>query len=284
MNLSYILLGITVLMCLFTKSRNLMILGIFVVTVSAFCQGIVSPVGIIALLFFSVICHVYFSNNARNKYWRGVLCAIIVTFVVCIMMHIIPGFSNALVVNKVHISRSSSLFSMYLNFDKIITALILYVTGKLFLLERFIDKKSMYQTLYSLLLCTAVLLVPGLLSGYIKFDPKVPDILWLWVFNNLLFVAIGEEIIFRGFVQNSLKSFLGQKVANNYLHVIISSIIFGLAHFRGGIIYVLLASIAGGFYGYTYERTNRIFCAAIVHFGLNLVHFMMFTYPAAILI
>ncbi|MFU7503008.1 MAG: hypothetical protein ACE1S7_06395, partial [Candidatus Tisiphia sp.] len=34
-------------------------------------------------------------------------------------------------------------------------------------------------------------------------------------------------------------------------------------------------------YGYTYDKTNRIICAMMVHFGLNLFHLMLFSYPAA---
>ena len=284
MNLSYILLGLTVLISLFMKNRDFIVLAIVITTISAFGQGIVNIVGISVLLFFFVVCQIYFSKDALNKHLKNLLYVVIVILLGCAITHIIPGFSNALVIEKLRISELSSPFSMYLNFDKTIIALILYVTGRLFLLEKFLDKKSIQQTLFSLLLCLVVILIPGLLLGYIKFDPKVPDILWLWIFNNLLFVAIGEEIIFRGFVQNSLKSFLGKKAVNNYIHIIIASIIFGLMHFRGGIVYVLLASIAGGFYGYTYDKTNRIFCAAIVHFGLNLVHLLMFTYPSSILV
>jgi membrane protease YdiL (CAAX protease family) len=284
MNLSYILLGLTVSISLFMKNRNFVVLAIVITTISAFVQGIVNIVGISMILFFFVVCQVYFSKDALNKHLKNLLYIVIIILVGCAISHVIPGFSNALVIEKLRVSELSSPFSMYLNFDKIIIALILYVTGKLFLLEKFIDKKSIQQTLFCLLLCVVVILIPGLLLGYIQFDPKVPDILWLWMFNNLLFVAIGEEIIFRGFVQNSLKSFLGKKAENNYLHIIIASIVFGLLHFKGGIVYVLLASIAGGFYGYTYDKTNRIFCAAIVHFGLNLVHLLIFTYPSSILV
>jgi membrane protease YdiL (CAAX protease family) len=90
---------------------------------------------------------------------------------------------------------------------------------------------------------------------------------------------MAEEVIFCGFVQTHLKKFLNEKTNFRTLHITITSLIFGLAHFKGGVLYVILASICGWFYGYAYERTNRILCAMLVHFGLNLIHLTLFTYP-----
>ena len=286
MNLSYALLGFTVLTCLFTRHRNFMLLAILATTMASFFQGIVNSIGLVSLLGFSAICYSYFSCETLNKYVKSILFVIISILAACFMMHKIPGFSNALVIDNVHLSPLSSPFSMYLNFDKTIVALILYATSNLCVTEKFIDKKSILQTLTSLLLCAGVLLILGLLSEYIQFDPKMPHILWLWVFNNLLFVAVVEEIVFRGFLQKSLKSFLSPKATHLHLHLhlIIASMLFGLFHFKGGVVYIILALIAGGFYGHTYEKTNRILCATLVHFGLNFIHFLLFTYPALLLI
>jgi membrane protease YdiL (CAAX protease family) len=43
---------------------------------------------------------------------------------------------------------------------------------------------------------------------------------------------------------------------------------------------VLLATVAGLFYGAAYLRTRRIEGAILTHFALNAVHFLAFTYPA----
>ena len=197
MNLSYILLALTGLICLFTKNRNLMLLSLLITTISAFSQGIVNLVGIITLLFFHMICNIYFSYEALNKYWKWVLFVTIVALLAGYMFHLIPGFSNALVIEKVHVSPTSSLFSMYLNFDKTISALILYVAAKLFIVEKLVDKKSLQQSLYTFLLCVGVILIPALLSGYIKFDPKVPDILQLFHLKKILVYSVEiPEILF----------------------------------------------------------------------------------------
>nr|WP_324602901.1 CPBP family glutamic-type intramembrane protease [Rickettsia conorii] len=45
-------------------------------------------------------------------------------------------------------------------------------------------------------------------------------------------------------------------------------------------IYIALSTICGFFYGYAYYKTDKILCSVIVHFGLNLCHVLLFTYPA----
>ncbi|APZ30631.1 MAG: CPBP family glutamic-type intramembrane protease [Rickettsia conorii subsp. raoultii] len=44
--------------------------------------------------------------------------------------------------------------------------------------------------------------------------------------------------------------------------------------------YIALSTICGFFYGYAYYKTGKILCSMIVHFGLNLCHVLLFTYPA----
>jgi membrane protease YdiL (CAAX protease family) len=53
-------------------------------------------------------------------------------------------------------------------------------------------------------------------------------------------------------------------------------------HHHGGTIYVALSFIAGLFYGYAMMLTKRIEASIIVHFIVNLVHILMFTYPYAL--
>jgi membrane protease YdiL (CAAX protease family) len=127
-------------------------------------------------------------------------------------------------------------------------------------------------------------MVPAFALGYITYDPKFPDVLLLWAVNNFFFVCFAEEVIFRGFLQNTLKKVLQPITQNVYLPIGITSVIFGLAHFQGGVSLMVLATIAGFFYGYAYHKTGRILCAMLVHFGLNLFHLLVFAYPAAVMI
>ncbi|WP_331370598.1 CPBP family intramembrane glutamic endopeptidase [Rickettsia hoogstraalii] len=57
----------------------------------------------------------------------------------------------------------------------------------------------------------------------------------------------------RFFLQRTLQNLLPKR---QILAVIIASLIFEVAHFQGGIIYIALSTICGFFYGYTYKQAK----------------------------
>jgi membrane protease YdiL (CAAX protease family) len=84
-------------------------------------------------------------------------------------------------------------------------------------------------------------------------------------------IAIPEEIYFRGWMQNLLERRLGRTGS-----LWLTAIVFGLSHFnkRGAHFngpYVVLASIAGVFYGRAWRARNRIAAAAITHSAVDTV-------------
>ncbi len=88
---------------------------------------------------------------------------------------------------------------------------------------------------------------------------------WLYTF---FFIAIPEELFFRGWMQNLLERRLGRGWA-----LAATAILFGLSHFNkralGLSIFnwrcVLLAAIAGVFYGRAWRRDRRVGASAIAH-------------------
>jgi len=57
----------------------------------------------------------------------------------------------------------------------------------------------------------------------------------------------------------------------------VAAFLFGLAHFDGGIIYVMLATLAGIGYGLAYDLTGRLHYAVWVHFAVNTVRLLAFS-------
>ncbi|WP_373665542.1 type II CAAX prenyl endopeptidase Rce1 family protein [Sporomusa silvacetica] len=47
-----------------------------------------------------------------------------------------------------------------------------------------------------------------------------------------------------------------------------------------GISYSIWGTVAGLGYGWIYQHTNQIESSILAHFSLNLIHFLLFTYPA----
>jgi len=94
----------------------------------------------------------------------------------------------------------------------------------------------------------------------------------------LFFTAWPEEFLFRGLLQN----LLSQSTKSDTAGWLAASILFGASHITNMHFpnwrYVLLASIAGLFYGWTWRKTNSIFASAIVHAAVDILwHFLFLT-------
>jgi hypothetical protein len=211
LNITYILLAFTVSTSLFIRSRKLILCATIITITSALLHGIINLESLLAILSLFGLSYTYFSYGNLSRLLKTILFLIIILLISGFLIHIIPGFANSLVIDKERLSPLSCPFSMYLNFDKTIAALVIYITSGLSILEKPVDKKSILYTTFYLSLCAGFVSILGISTGYIKFEPKLPDILPIWVLNNLLFVCMAEEVIFRGFVQTHLKKFFNKK-------------------------------------------------------------------------
>lgn len=98
---------------------------------------------------------------------------------------------------------------------------------------------------------------------------SIAEIAGAWLIT-FFFVAIPEELFFRGLLQNLLEGHLGSRVA-----LIVTACIFGLSHFNKPLPfnwrYVLMAVIAGIFYGRAWLDRRRLTCSAITHTTVDVV-------------
>src|SRR5271156_382691 len=107
----------------------------------------------------------------------------------------------------------------------------------------------------------------GLWLGFLHFHPLIPSarqVLLAWLFT-FFFIAVPEELFFRGWMQNLLERRVGRVRA-----LLITSALFGLSHFNKRAVhfnwrYVLLAAIAGIFYGRAWRHSRRVATSAITH-------------------
>jgi membrane protease YdiL (CAAX protease family) len=250
--------------------------------VIAYVFGVVNLQGFSALIIFLGICELHSRNFSSREWLNSTVIFIKAAIALCFASHIVPGFHNLLVLNNVKFSPSSSLFNMYLNFDKTMAAVILAAsTAHIWKGFNLLHKEFVKDTLVISLLCIAVIMPLAVLSGYVHYDPKFPPELWLWALNNLLFVCFAEEVIFRGVIQNRLMQIARRLNMPTFIPIFLTALLFGTAHLQGGMMYISLATIGGLFFGYAFHKTGRLVSSIIVHFLLNLTHFLLFTYPAA---
>ena len=125
--------------------------------------------------------------------------------------------------------------------------------------------------LRELIFFAPIVVVLGLALGFIHPHRNLPGIgnallRWILIF---FFTAVPEELFFRGWLQNLLERRVGRRAA-----LVIASILFGLSHFNKRSAhfnwrYVLLATIAGIFYGRAWREHRRIPASTITHASVD---------------
>ena len=114
---------------------------------------------------------------------------------------------------------------------------------------------------------TPIALLLGLSLGFLHAHavwPGMGAIAGAWLFT-FFFIAVPEELFFRGWLQNLLEQRIGRNAA-----LIATALLFGLAHFNKQTAnfnwrYVLLAALAGVFYGRAWRTNRRVGASAVTH-------------------
>lgn len=195
-------------------------------------------------------------------------------------LHRVPGFFNPVAAEGILFSSGAAPVSLRLNLDTAVAGIVLM--GVFCRPMRDAEQwRTMLRRVWPVLPATlAVVLGIGWGLGYVRPDPKWTAYSAFFLLSNLLITCVTEEAFFRGFLLAGFARILGRWQAGAAIALVLSAVLFGLAHARGGLPLVLLATIAGLFYGDAWQRTRRIEGAILAHFALNAVHFLVFTYPA----
>jgi CAAX protease family protein len=132
-------------------------------------------------------------------------------------------------------------------------------------------------TLGSFLIFACIAIPLGLKLRFIVFAPQG----WRWSssiglsIGILFFTAWPEEFLFRGLLQNFLSKASKSDLAGWWT----ASVLFGFSHITNmgfpNWRYVLLATIAGLFYGWVWKKSGSIFASALVHAAVDATwHFL----------
>jgi len=105
--------------------------------------------------------------------------------------------------------------------------------------------------------------------GFHRVKPSLWEFLGGWI-TTFILVAIPEELFFRGILLNLLERCLGPRAA-----LLISAVVFGFSHFNKRAAfnwrYILLATIAGIFYGRAWRNRRRLFTSGITHATVDVI-------------
>jgi membrane protease YdiL (CAAX protease family) len=113
----------------------------------------------------------------------------------------------------------------------------------------------------------------GLGIGFLHLHEALPSLLRLagaFLFT-FFFIAVPEELFFRGWLQNLLERRVGRLPA-----LLATAVLFGLSHWNKRALhfnwrYVLLAAIAGIFYGRAWRQDRRVAASSITHASIDTV-------------
>jgi len=225
------------------------------------------------LLIMAAICVSHFQHRAVRLFGHALFIAIAAG----LASHWWPGFLSARAIAGVRLSPEAAPYSMYLNLDKPLIGYWIAIACP-WVFIALSPRRWLGVTSIALPFTAAACLSTALLLGLVGWSPKWPEQTGIWALNNLLLVALTEELLFRGYLQGSLKRWLQHLPCHDALAIGTASLLFGLAHIGAGWEWALLAGIAGVGYGIAY-RLGGLPAAVLTHFGLNLLHFSLFTYP-----
>jgi len=134
--------------------------------------------------------------------------------------------------------------------------------------------------LASFLVFACIAIPLGRAMRFIEFAPQWSQwkALPFLLLGILFFTAWPEEFLFRGLLQNMLSRASNSDLAGWWT----ASILFGFSHITNmgfpNWRYVVLATIAGFFYGWTWRKTGSIFASALVHAAVDSTwHFLFRT-------
>jgi membrane protease YdiL (CAAX protease family) len=198
-------------------------------------------------------------------------------------LHRIPGFHNAVIADAVRFSSDAAPYRLRLNVDTAVTGIVLMAV---FCrpIRTAADWRAMLARTWPVVLSVLVVVLGlGWAMGYVRPDVKWTPYSAAFLAANLLFTCVTEEAFFRGFLLRRIADGLAVRFdarAATVAAVMVSTLLFGLAHAAGGAALVVLATVAGLHYALAYLRSGRIEGAILTHFALNAVHFLAFTYPA----
>jgi len=226
---------------------------------------------IMYLLRFSSISVIY----------KGLLHLAVCLFFLGFSMHLLPGFHNWKILDSIRLSAHAIPYTMYLNVEKPVYIFLFMYFYKQTAITHYNWAKIFKWTSISLLFSIILLLLNNHIYRLVEWDPKVPSasLASIWIVRMLLDTALGEEVFFRGYLQKNFTYLFHSFKFAPWISCVLVSLLFGSMHLPAGIPMGIMATLAGIGYGTAYVKTSTIEASTLTHFGMNVLHFLLFSYP-----
>lgn len=172
-------------------------------TALAFSQGILNfnALGFMAVVALAGIARHRWENQQKGGFNSEVL---LVLAAVVLFLHLVPGFNNPKILDKVIAGPHSAPFSMYYNFDKALVPFILLLALPTLFRTSTTASRPYWNWLLLGISVPALLLIAVALGG-LRIELHQPSWIWQFALANLFFVSLAEEALFRGYLQQTFK-------------------------------------------------------------------------------
>ncbi|MGY8524182.1 CPBP family glutamic-type intramembrane protease [Paracidovorax citrulli] len=239
---------------------------------------------------------------SRERRWQAAGHAVFVLLALALCLHWLPGFDNLRAIDGQRLSAGAMPFTMYLNLDKPLLGFWVVLAcpwalaaaaaapgwragpGAVPMAVAVAVAVAVAAAAGTAVVCLGLAFALGLVSWAPKWPAAFAP---LWALNNLLLVSLAEEALFRGYLQGGLSRLLARgpigsvRIRPSHAEataLLIAALLFGLAHAAGGWPWIAAGTLAGIGYGLAW-RHGGLAAAVLAHFGVNLAHFALFTYP-----
>lgn len=261
---------------LFEKKRfalSFAILGLII----GFIVDLINAYGTLVIIVFGFSSWLYYRKGS-HKFMRftAFLSMAIIGFL--LIASYIPGIENWRIIDAELIGESTVHYSLLLYVDKAFVAICLGVFGFIPLRRKLHLKYVMLRMLPVSIITLLLLSSLGLLLGVVNIDIKLPDLWLIWAITNLLTMCVSDELYHRFFLLAGIARFLGNGIPGKIIALIVSASMCTLTH-PGPVNYMFMVFLAGIMFGVVFLQTRRVEATIILHFTVNVIHFLLFSYP-----
>jgi len=263
--------------------RNVWIGGLFAAVVTAYFTGVLYGFAFfwIALLFLVALSYRLSITNPGFGVPPWSLLLVFAALTMWLALSPPQGFPRTPFVDSVRLSPDAVVWSMGLGFPKVVPGILIFGFMHPERVRSWRELGVVLKRVTPMFLFTlAGLMVIAVALGNVRFDPKWTPLFLVWAPVNLLFTVMAEEAFFRGLVQRGLNALGSNRRQAAIFSIAAASLLYGLVHYSGGWNHVVVQALVGASCGWAYHRTQRLEAAMAVQFGIDVVQFLLFTFPA----
>jgi membrane protease YdiL (CAAX protease family) len=220
------------------------------------------------------------STSPNRPVWQTLAGLAFFLYALAMSLALLPGFNRVELVAPVVLSAGATPYSIGVGFPKVATGIVILGLINPLLVRSWRELGRVLARALPVYAITAIVgMAVVVFMGYSSLALKWTTLFLLFAPINLFFTCMSEEAFFRGFVQHELSRVGTNRQRAAAVALVVAAVLFGVAHFGGGLNYVIVAAVAGLGYGWAFVRDTRIEAAMFVHFAVNATHFLLFTYP-----